>query len=67
MKDTPKLEIQSKKYKGESAVVSTRLPIELVKEIDKVAEKTGRTRNEIIMMCLEFALKNIVISDDKGE
>ena len=63
MESKVKLEIQSKKYKGESIVVSTRMPSELAKEIDLVAEKTGRTRNEIMIMCLEFSLKNLVISD----
>lgn len=56
-----KLEIQAKKYKGETAVLSSRVPIELIKNIDEVAEKTGRTRNEIVLMLLEFSLDNIVI------
>lgn len=66
MDKQPKLKISSKKYKGESAVVSARMPIELVNHIDTVAEQTGRTRNEIIMMCLEFSLENLVISNDNG-
>ena len=66
MDKQPKLKISSKKYKGESAVVSARMPIELVNHIDAVAEQTGRTRNEIIMMCLEFSLDNLVISNDNG-
>lgn len=56
-----KLEIQAKKYKGESAVLSSRVPLELIKKIDEVAEQTGRTRNEIVLMLLEFSLDNIVI------
>lgn len=56
-----KLEIQTKKYKGESAVLSSRVPLELIKKIDEVAEQTGRTRNEIVLMLLEFSLDNIVI------
>lgn len=67
MDKQPKLKISSKKYKGESAVVSARMPIELIKNIDKVAEETGRTRNEIIMMCLEFSLDNIVIYNEEKE
>ena len=59
-----KLIIKSKKYKGESTVVSTRLPFELLNKFDDVANKTGRTRNEIIQMCLEFAIDNLEI---KGE
>ena len=61
MEKKVKLEINSKKYKGESAVVSARVPIELIKQVDSVAEETGRTRNEILLLCLEFALDNIEI------
>lgn len=56
-----KLEIQAKKHKGESAVISSRIPIELVRQIDEVADKTGRTRNEIVIMLLDFSLENLVI------
>lgn len=58
-----KLTIPSKKYKGESAVISARIPIELIKKIDEIAEKTGRTRNEIMLTCLEFAVANIEIKE----
>lgn len=60
-----KLTIEQKKYKGETAVVSARLPIELTKEIDKVATSTCRTRNEILVLCLEFALENLEIKGEK--
>lgn len=60
-----KLVVQSKKYKGDSSVVSIRMPIELIRNIDKVAEETGRTRNEIILLCLEFATENITIEKEK--
>ena len=56
-----KLTIEEKKYKGETSVVSTRLPIELIKEVDRIAKETGRTRNELLVTCLEFALENIEI------
>lgn len=45
-------------------VVSSRLTNGLVEELDKIAEKTGRTRNEIIQMCLEFAVENLEIKED---
>ncbi len=54
-----KLKIPVKKYKGETAVVSARLPNSMIKELDKIAEDTGRNRNEVLMMCLEFALENL--------
>ena len=44
-------------------VVSSRLTNELVEELDKIAEKTGRTRNEIIQLCLEFAVDNLEIQE----
>ena len=58
-----KLFIPSKKYRGDSMVVSTRLPNELVSNLDKIAEQTGRTRNEIMQMCLEFAVENLEIKE----
>lgn len=45
-------------------VVSSRLTNELVEELDKIAERTGRTRNEIIQMCLEFAVDNLEVKED---
>ena len=59
-----KLVIPSKKYRGDSMVVSTRLPNELVNKLDKIAEQTGRTRNEIMQMCLEFAVENLEIKEN---
>lgn len=60
-----KLIITSKKYRGETMVVSSRLTNELVEQLDKIAEKTGRTRNEIVQMCLEFAVDNLEIQEEK--
>lgn len=59
-----KLVVSSKKYKGQTSVVSLRLPNELISKIDEVCEKTGRTRNEIISMSIDFALENIEIEDN---
>lgn len=56
-----KLIISTKKYVGDTAVVSARLPSDLIKRIDEICEVTGRNRNEIIQMCLEFAVDNIEI------
>ena len=61
-----KLVITSKKYRGETMVVSSRLTNELVEELDKIADKTGRTRNEIIQLCLEFAVDNLEIEEGKS-
>ena len=61
--ENKKLVIPSKKYRGDSMVVSTRLPNELVSSLDEIAQKTGRTRNEIMQMCLEFAVENLEIKE----
>ncbi len=63
-----KLIVSSKKYKGESIVVSTRLPSDLVEKIDSVCEITGKSRNELIIKCLDYALDNMIIKDsDEGD
>ena len=59
-----KLEIKSKKYRGETTVISSRVPVDLVEKLDEIAKDSGRTRNEIIQLCLEFAAENIEISEE---
>lgn len=49
---------------GKTSVVSARLPDEMIKKLDEVAKQTGRTRNELIQMSIDFALKNLEISDE---
>lgn len=56
-----KLVIQPQRYTGESKVISMRLPMDMLTEIDRVAKETGRTRNEIMQLSLEFALDNMTI------
>lgn len=58
-----KLIIQPHRYGGESSVISLRLPKEMLKVIDEVTAQTGRTRNEILVMSLEYALENMEIED----
>ena len=60
-----KLVISSKKFRGDSSVVSVRLPNDMIEELDSIAEQTGRTRNEIIQKCLAFSIENIEITDDR--
>lgn len=59
--EKPTLKIESKKYTGESTVVSMRMPRDMVKEIDNIAAITGHTRTELMMMCLEFSLNHMEI------
>ena len=54
-----KLVIPPRRYQGITAVVSARLPKEMIENLDLVAENTGRNRNEIIQICLEFAIDHL--------
>ena len=58
-----KLVISSKRFRGDSSVVSVRLPNDMIEKLDEIAEQTGRTRNEIIQKCLAFAIENIEITN----
>ena len=60
-----KLVIASKKFRGDSSVVSVRLPNDMIEKLDEIAEQTGRTRNEIIQKCLAFSIENIEVADNK--
>ena len=59
--EKPTLRITPKKYAGETTIVSMRMSKELLKDIDNIAKVTGRNRNEIMAMSLEFALNHIEI------
>ena len=61
--NTPKLKITTKKYPDETAVISLRLPKDMIRDIDAVAKAVGRARNEILTMSLEFALENMEIDN----
>ena len=60
-----KLVISSKKFRGESSVVSVRLPNDMIEKLDTIATQTGRTRNEIIQKCLAFSIENLEITNDR--
>lgn len=51
--------------KGEDGykIFSVRLKDEIVRQLDEIAEKTNRSRNELINIFLEFATKNCEIKD----
>ena len=57
----PTMRITPKKYSGETTIVSMRMAKDLLKDIDAVASVTGRNRNEILTMSLEFALNHMEI------
>lgn len=65
--ERPILRISPKKYSGETTIVSIRLAKEMLRDIDAVANVTGRTRNEIMTMSLEFALEHMEIAMKERE
>ena len=60
-----KLVISSKKFRGDSSVVSVRLPNDMIEKLDAIVEQTGRTRNEIIQKCLAYSIENLEVADNK--
>lgn len=65
--DIPKLKIIPKKYIGETSVISLRLPKDMIEDIDSIAKSTGRTRNELLLTCMEFALKHMEIIEEENK
>lgn len=65
----PILRISPKKYNGETTIISMRLAKDLVKDIDAIANATGRNRNEILTKSLEFAINHmeIVMNEQEGK
>lgn len=57
------LKIETKRYTEESVIVSARIPKDMLEDINTIAKETGRARNEIITMFLDYALKNTEIVD----
>lgn len=58
-----KLIIFPKQFRGESVVISVRLPKDMVEAVDTIVKRTGRNRNEVIQKCLIFALNNLEMED----
>ena len=63
-----KLISKTKRVKGEDGykTFSIRIKDELVDELECVVNKSGRSRNELIGILLEYALKHCII-EDTGE
>ncbi len=60
-----KLIIPVKRFRGETIVVSARLPVSLVQELDRIGVQTGRNRNEIMNLCLEYAVENLELQEER--
>ena len=48
-----------KPSKTEKTVISIRLDVDILNEIDVIANKADISRNEFILQCIDYALKNI--------
>lgn len=62
---TDKLVISKKKYKGDDGykVFSVRIKDETVEQLDKISDKTNRSRNELINILIDFAINNCRIEE----
>ncbi|MCI8426275.1 MAG: ribbon-helix-helix protein, CopG family [Lachnospira sp.] len=58
--------IKKKRPKGEDGykTFSIRIKEELVFEIDELSSKTGRSRNELIGILLQYSIKHCKIEDE---
>lgn len=65
MSVTPKFIVHPRKPAvGKSSVISVRIPDKTIQSLDKLASATGRTRNELILKCIDYALSNLEIAED---
>ena len=61
-----KLRIKKRSHlKGDDGYryISIRIEEDLVEELDRIANKTDRSRNEIIRIMLKFGIKNCIIEE----
>ena len=56
-----RLRIPHKRYIEETTIVSMRMPKDMLRDIEAIAKETGRTRNDILMLSLEFSLDHLEI------
>lgn len=47
-----------KPIKQEKTVISIRLDVEMLKKVDELSVVTDISRNELIVQCIEYAIKN---------
>ena len=47
-----------KPIKNEKTVVSIRIDRDMLEVVDKIATETDISRNEMIIQCIDYALKN---------
>lgn len=63
--DNTNLVIHPKRAKGEDGyrTFSVRVKEDIVEQVNEIAAKTGRSRNELIGILLEYALEHCTISE----
>ena len=54
-----------KKYDDGNRVISVRIREDVLAELDRLADASNRSRNEIINIILEHGIKNIEIEEGK--
>lgn len=52
---------------NEKLVVSIRMDVNRINQIDEIASEIDISRNELINQCIEYALNNIEFEDNKGK
>ncbi len=45
--------------KPEKSVISIRIDTDMLSKVDQLAAKTDISRNEFLVQCIEYALKNL--------
>ena len=53
--------IKIKPKEDNAATFSVRVPKEMLDELEKICNQTGRSRNELINIAIEYFLKNVEI------
>ena len=53
------LKNEFKPVKQEKTVISIRLDVDMLKNIDELSAKSDISRNELIVQCIDFALKHL--------
>lgn len=56
-----------KPLNNDKIVISVRMDINKINEIDKIASKIDISRNELINQCIQYALNNLEFKDNKGK
>ena len=58
-----------KRPKGEDGyrTFSVRLRESVVRQMDSISQETGRSRNELVGLFLEYALEHYILEQESGE